>query len=167
MPATVWCGWVCEREECEAMLKLLFAYCFVIGNANQPLRANYVNFNLGHRINIQGEGRRRWEGDLQKCDYPIQERAVNCKIIQSPMPIECWSDGPDWNLHGLHVEIGNISGANQPLRANYANFNLGHQINIQGERCRGERRDLQKCDYPIQEQAVNCKTTQSPIPLGC
>ena len=28
---------------------------------------------------------------------------------------------------------GNISGANQPLRANYENFNLGHQINIQGE----------------------------------
>ena len=31
----------------------------------------------------------------------------------------------------------NISGANQPFRANYENFNLGHQINIQGERCRG------------------------------
>ena len=28
---------------------------------------------------------------------------------------------------------GNISGANQPLRANYGNFNLSHQINIQGE----------------------------------
>ena len=26
----------------------------------------------------------------------------------------------------------NISGANQPLRANYENFNLDHQINIQG-----------------------------------
>jgi len=29
--------------------------------------------------------------------------------------------------------IGNISGSNQPFRANRANFNLGHQINIQGE----------------------------------
>ena len=28
----------------------------------------------------------------------------------------------------------NISGANQPLRANYENFNLDHQINIQGAR---------------------------------
>jgi len=28
--------------------------------------------------------------------------------------------------------FGNISGANQPLRANHANFNLGHRINIQG-----------------------------------
>jgi len=27
---------------------------------------------------------------------------------------------------------GNISGANQPFYANCANFNLGHQINIQG-----------------------------------
>jgi len=29
--------------------------------ANQHLRANYENFNLGHQINIQGEGRRGWE----------------------------------------------------------------------------------------------------------
>jgi len=29
-----------------------------ISDANQPLRANYRNFNLDHRINIQGEGRR-------------------------------------------------------------------------------------------------------------
>jgi len=28
---------------------------------------------------------------------------------------------------------GNISGANQPLRANYKNFNLGHQINISAD----------------------------------
>jgi len=27
----------------------------------------------------------------------------------------------------------NISGANQSLRANHANFNQNHQINIQGE----------------------------------
>ena len=24
-----------------------------------------------------------WDGNLQKCDYPIQERPVNCKITQS------------------------------------------------------------------------------------
>ena len=29
--------------------------------------------------------------------------------------------------------FGNISGVNKHLRANYENFNLGHQINIQGE----------------------------------
>ena len=28
--------------------------------------------------------------------------------------------------------IGNVSGANQPLRASYENFNLSHWINIQG-----------------------------------
>ena len=39
-----------------------------ISCANQPLRANNENLNLGHQINIQGEGRRGWEGDLQKCD---------------------------------------------------------------------------------------------------
>ena len=31
-----------------------------------------------------------------------------------------------------HIIKGNISGANQPLRANRANFNLGHLIHIQG-----------------------------------
>ena len=36
------------------------------------------------------------------------------------------------------MEEGNISGTNQHLRANYKNFNLGHQINIQGE----ERREV-------------------------
>ena len=28
-------------------------------------------------------------GDLQKCDYPIQGRAVNCKIIQFHMLFGC------------------------------------------------------------------------------
>ena len=37
----------------------------------------------------------------------------------------------------LDHEVGNISGANQPLRANYANFNLGRRINIQGEGRKG------------------------------
>ena len=31
------------------------------------------------------------------------------------------------------LKNGNISGANQPFGANYENFNLDHQINIQGE----------------------------------
>ena len=31
----------------------------------------------------------------------------------------------------------------------------------------GGRGDLQKCDYSIQGRAVNCKITQSPMPLGC
>ena len=33
---------------------------------NQPLRTNYPNFNLGHRINIQGEARRGWEERFAK-----------------------------------------------------------------------------------------------------
>ena len=32
---------------------------------------------------------------------------------------------------------------------------------------RDGRGDLQKCDYPIQVQAINCKITQSPMSLGC
>jgi hypothetical protein len=30
------------------------------------------------------------------------------------------------------INLGNISGGNQPLRANYGNFNLGHTMLIQG-----------------------------------
>ena len=44
-------------------------------------------------------------------------------------------DGARWSrvtaLDDL-LQVGNISGANYPLRGNYANFNLNHQINIQG-----------------------------------
>jgi len=68
--------------------------------------ANYANFNLAHRINIQGEGRMGWEGDLQKCDYPIKRQTVNCKITQSSIPLGCWSGGLNWSLHGLYGEIG-------------------------------------------------------------
>ena len=62
----------------------------VIGNipgANQPLRANYGNFNLSHQINIHGERRKEvGGGDLQKCDYPIKVRVQNVKILNLPMP---------------------------------------------------------------------------------
>ena len=51
-------------------LLVAFIYGNVLG-ANQSLRANYENFNLGHQINIQGGAQGEWEGDLQKCDYPI------------------------------------------------------------------------------------------------
>ena len=37
----------------------------------------------------------------------------------------------------IYILIGNISGANQPIRGNYANFDLGHRINIQGEGAEG------------------------------
>jgi hypothetical protein len=32
----------------------------------------------------------------------------------------------------MYIYNGNISGGNQPLRANYENFNLNHTILIQG-----------------------------------
>jgi hypothetical protein len=35
-----------------------------ISGANQPLRANRANSNLGHRINIQG-AQREWKGGFE------------------------------------------------------------------------------------------------------
>ena len=37
-----------------------------ISDANQLLRANYEYFNLGHQINIQGNGRREVGGEICK-----------------------------------------------------------------------------------------------------
>jgi len=56
----------------------------------------------------KGQRRGSGRGDLQKCD---SRRAVNCKIIQSPMPLGCWSGGPDWSLHeevGLHLICSHV-----------------------------------------------------------
>ena len=55
---------------------------------------------------ISGERRGSGKEDLQKCDYLIQGRAVNCKITPSPMPLGCWSGGLGWSLHNFHGEVG-------------------------------------------------------------
>jgi len=39
-----------------------------ISTANQLLRANRVNFNLGHRVHIQGGAQGSGKENLQKCD---------------------------------------------------------------------------------------------------
>ena len=53
----------------------------------------------------KGRGAKRWEGDLQKCDYPIQKRA-DCKITQFLIPFGCWSNDSDWNFYCLHGDVG-------------------------------------------------------------
>ena len=45
----------------------------------------------------KGRAQGEWEGDLQNCDYIIQERAVNCKITPFPCPL-------DVNLMA-HIEV--------------------------------------------------------------
>ena len=45
-------------------------------------------------------------GVLQKCDYPIQGRGLDCKITQSPIPLGCWSNDSDWSFHNLYREVG-------------------------------------------------------------
>ena len=82
---------------------------FLIGNilgANQPLRVNYGNFNLGHRINIQRKGRRGVGGGFAKVWLPNPRAGPDCKMTQSPMPLGCWSDDTDWSFYSLHEEIG-------------------------------------------------------------
>jgi hypothetical protein len=46
---------------------MMYIYNGNISGGNQPLRANYENFNLNHTILIQGRTHERWGrgGDLQ------------------------------------------------------------------------------------------------------
>ena len=62
----------------------------------------------------------------------------------------------------------NILGANQSFRVNFENFNLSHQINIQGEERRevgGEIYKIVITDYPIQGRVQIVKLFNSPYPL--
>ena len=56
-------GWRSENDRSCNLLEIhMIVYRdFIMGNksgANQSLRANHTNFDPGHWINIQGEGRR-------------------------------------------------------------------------------------------------------------
>ena len=106
----------------------------------------YLNAISNDKINGSTKLRRcsvRWEGGFAKVWLPNPRADPDCKITQFSMPLGCWSDDLDWSFHSLHREIGlylirsllwgNISVANQLLLANYGNFNLDYQINIQGE----------------------------------
>jgi len=66
---------------------------------------------------------------LELAPFPNQDMARK-KFSQGtyipPPHLHCWAT----NLQVRGVQVGNISGANQSLRANHANSNLGHQINI-------------------------------------
>jgi len=57
----------------------------------------------------------------------------------------------------LHIHLGNISSANQPLRANQL-WGRGGRGNLQ-KQGRGGRGDLQKCDY-----LHFCKSPLPPLP---
>ena len=46
----------------EQILQVIHIVKGNLSGANHRLRANYVNFNLGHRINIQGDEQGEWEG---------------------------------------------------------------------------------------------------------
>ena len=58
--------------------------------------------NLDHRINIQEYG--------GICNFTINHPSLITLLqISHPTPpaslLECWSSGPDWNLHGLYEKL--------------------------------------------------------------
>ena len=57
------------------------------------------------------------------------EHSRNSQLLAGIEPSFCCI-----NLRKFPHLFGNVSGANQPLRANYGNSNLSHWINIQGVR---------------------------------
>ena len=70
------------------------------------------------------------------------------------------------NLSYGNIE-GNISGANQPLRANCANFNLGRQINIQGGRVGVGGGICKSVITQLKGGRLIVKLSNPSIPLGC
>jgi hypothetical protein len=61
--------------------------------------------------------------------------------LQTPVCLSTYSHPANKQLSHLEKQSNKIKGiyissANQSLCANYGNFNLDHQINIQGEECR-------------------------------
>jgi hypothetical protein len=96
--------------------------------------------------------------DLIDCSYTLFSirKHIGRAIYSYPSKI-----GPMWTMLPP-LYIGNISGGNQPLRANYENFNLTHMMLIQGRTygrwegwcaklTRGGRDDLQMhfCKSPL------------------
>jgi hypothetical protein len=107
----------------------------------QPLRAG--NFNLSHTMLIQRRAHRRSEGWFAKVVLQIIPPTSH-EFCTSPLPplMSLPSDqhrvAPiEVSLHGgvsFHLicfHWGNVPGGNQPLCANYGNFNLSHTMLIQ------------------------------------
>jgi len=61
------------------------------------------------------------------CSFPSEKKECQTLLVKDKAVI-----GLSVGMPYMAVLIGNILGANQPLRVNCANFNPGHQINIQG-----------------------------------
>jgi hypothetical protein len=71
-----------------------------MSSGNQPLRANYGNFNLNHTILIQGRTHERWEGWFAKVLLQITPPTSSKRFVGST------SCDSDWSLHSFHGEIG-------------------------------------------------------------
>jgi len=58
---------------------------------------------------IESTSKRRsagvWKGGFAKVWLPNLRAGPDCKIIPSPMPFGCWSDGLDWSFHSLHTKV--------------------------------------------------------------
>jgi len=70
--------------------RAIFQWVKIIGNisgANQPLRANYENSNLCHRINIQGRGAGEVEGRI--CKSPPALGLGNHTFANLPSHLPC------------------------------------------------------------------------------
>ena len=51
---------------------------------------------------MSGRGTEGWEGGFAKVWLPNPKAGPDCKIIQSPIPLRCWSNDSDWSFHSFH-----------------------------------------------------------------
>ena len=114
-----WLKWFTRMFRGKEAKKLVSKSTPINGNiscANQPLCANYRNFNLGHQINIQGEGRREVEGpklatrggvngSRSKFISKSIRRSISRKSPQALKP-RIWE-----NSYGLAISLQNALGS--------------------------------------------------------
>jgi hypothetical protein len=98
----------CENKKKSHLRKP--SYQANISSGNQPLCANYGNFNINHTILIQGRTHERWEGWFAKFMGGGRDdlQRYFCKSLLPP-PLSAPLDqscGSDWSFHSFHGEVG-------------------------------------------------------------
>ena len=58
------------------------------------------------RSTSKGRCAERWDGGFAKVCLPNRRGGPDCKIIQSPIPLGCWSNDLDSSFQILHEEVG-------------------------------------------------------------
>ena len=60
------------------------------------------------RLTSKGRGAERWEEEFVKVWLSNPMVNSDCKIIQSPVLLGCWSNDSDWSFYSFYGEVGSF-----------------------------------------------------------